>query len=85
MSGRDYFERLAQELRIEALDPSDIAHLEPLELKRGAAESKLGGRITRDLTRLSPEETEEQRRKSEELLKQPVRRFPAEDHSDAES
>jgi hypothetical protein len=79
MNGREYFRQLAKQLRIERLDPSQITHLEPLKLRRGAAESKLGGRITRDLRRLSPEETAEQRQKSEELLGKPERRFPAED------
>lgn len=79
VNGREYFRQLAKQLRIERLDPSQIAHLEPLKLRRGTAESKLGGRITRDLKRLSAEETAEQRRKSEELLEKPERRFPAED------
>ncbi|HEX8086254.1 MAG TPA: hypothetical protein VF529_18335 [Solirubrobacteraceae bacterium] len=79
MSGRDYFDARARELKIDGLDPSQVAALGPLKLKVGAAESRVGGKITRDLKRLSPEEAAEHRRKADELLSKPPRHFPAED------
>lgn len=85
MSGRDYFGQRSRDLQIDRLDPSQIVHMDPLDLQRGTAESRMGGRITRDLKRLSAEETAEQRRKSEELLGQPERHFAAEDQARPES
>lgn len=72
MKGSEYFRVWAQRLGI-----NDYSK-QPEGLKVGAVESKLGGRITRDLTRLSPEETAKRRRESEEFLKQPVQHVRAE-------
>jgi hypothetical protein len=72
INGREYFTRLERELKIEGMSPDKVRALPPLELKRGAVESKLGGRIARDLKRLSPQEISERRSLSEQFLKQPV-------------
>lgn len=79
MKGRDYFRKWACQLNIETMDPDAIQELPPLDVKHGERKSKLGGRITRDLKRLSPEEVAERRRLSEEFLKQPVEHVPAEE------
>jgi hypothetical protein len=68
MNGRRYFAEAARRLHIDRLDPDEIAELPPLDVKRGPAESKLGGRIAHNLKRLSPEETAARRESSEELL-----------------
>jgi len=79
MNGRRYFDDLARRLKLEGLDPGAIQELPPLEVKRGTSASKRGGRIARDLTRLSPEETAERQRLSEEFLKRPAERVPEEE------
>jgi len=68
VNGRRYFAEAARRLRIDRLDPDEIADLPPLDVKRGSAESKLGGRIAHDLKRLSPEEIAAHRKSSEELF-----------------
>jgi hypothetical protein len=78
MTGREYFSKLSADLRLDGLDPTDIVDLEQGPLKTGPVESRLGGRIARDLTRLTPDQVVERRLKSEELLQQPRRDFPAE-------
>jgi hypothetical protein len=82
MDGRAYFKKWARTYRLENLDPDVIEERRPSGLKRGTAESKLGGRITRDLTSLSPEEVAQRRNLSEEFLKQPPVRFTADEHVD---
>ena len=87
MSGRAYFEELERKLNIDGLDPEAVREAEHTKpgLKRGTAESRVGGRITRDLKRLSPEETEERRERSEAFLRQPAREVPGEQPADDES
>ena len=79
MNGRQYFAKLARQMHLAGLHPDDVQRLDPLDLKRGPLKSKLGGRITIDLKRLAPEETDRRRKLSEEFLKQPVERVPAEE------
>jgi hypothetical protein len=82
--GRAYFRKWAAAYRIEGLDPDAVSEKPlPANLKRGAAESKLGGRITRDLKRLERQETERRRELSEEFLKRPARHFAADEHADS--
>ena len=79
VNGRDYFLRAERELHIENLDAASVQEKSNSGgLPRGPSESRVGGRITRDLKRLSPEETAERRRRSEEFLKRPATDFPAE-------
>jgi hypothetical protein len=75
--GRAYFKQLASEYHIDGLDPDSIAEKPLPRLKGGSAESKLGGRITRDLKRVEANEAAERRKQSEEFLKRPARDFPA--------
>jgi len=75
--GRAYFKKLASEYHIDDLDPDVIADKPLPRLKRGSAESKRGGRITRDLKRVEADEAAEHREQSEEFLKRPARDFPA--------
>jgi hypothetical protein len=75
--GRAYFKKLASEYHIDGLDPDAIADKPLPRLKRGPAESKRGGRITRDLKRVEPNEAAEHREQSEEFLKRPAHDFPA--------
>lgn len=82
MDGRAYFKKWAKEYRLENLDPDVLEEHRLTGLKRGPAESKLGGRITRDLKHLLPEETARRRKVSEEFLKQPPVHFPADEQPD---
>jgi hypothetical protein len=75
--GRAYFKKLAAEYHLDELDPDSIVEKPLPRLKRGAAESKLGGRITRDLKHVEADEAAEHREQSEEFLKRPARDFPA--------
>jgi hypothetical protein len=75
--GRAYFKKLASEYHIDGLDPDSIVEKPLPRLKRGSAESKLGGRITRDLKRVEANEAAERREQSEKFLKCPARYFPA--------
>lgn len=80
IDGRAYFKKWAKAYRLENLDPDVISEDRLTGLKHGPAESKLGGRITRDLKRLLPEEIARRRKVSEEFLKQPPIHFPADEH-----
>jgi hypothetical protein len=82
MDGRAYFRKWAKEYRLENLAPDVIEEHRLVGLKHGAAESKLGGRITRDLKRLLPDEIARRRKISEAFLKQPPVDFPADDCTD---
>jgi hypothetical protein len=79
VKGREYFGRLASEQKIETLNAAEISELPPLaKLKKGRSESRLGGRIARDLILLTPEETVQQHEKADKLEHRPRRSFPAE-------
>jgi hypothetical protein len=76
--GRTYFGKWATEYHIEGLDPDAIVEKPiPSGLKRGSAESKLGGRITRDLKRVEQKTAQQHFEQSEAFLKGPARHFPA--------
>lgn len=84
MNGREYFKEAAQKLGISGLDPVAVQNSAKSEkLKPGNHESRVGGRITRNLKRLTPEQTADRRRRSERFLKQPAESFPAEDKKQA--
>lgn len=84
MTGRAYLDEWARRLGIDELDPAAIhEELEPLELRHGPTESRLGGRLTRNLRRLSPAEIEERRQRSEAFLTRPAQRFPADEEAAA--
>jgi len=76
-----YFDEWARRLRIDGLDAAELHEkLEPLtNLEHGPTSSRLGGRITKDLKRLSPEEFDARRRQSERFLKRPAETFPADE------
>lgn len=84
VKGRDYFAREAESLGFSGQDPVTVrAGRNPKQLETGRRESRKGGRLAgRSLKHLSPEETAERRRKSEEFLKQPVVIFPAEEKAE---
>lgn len=79
VNGREYFRRLASEQHIDTLNAAEITELPPLGLKQGPSESRLGGRIQRDLKVLTPEETLRQHEKADRLVKRLRRSFPAEE------
>jgi hypothetical protein len=84
VNGREYFRNAAKELGISALDPVEIQKTgESIELKSGRRESRVGGRIARNIKHLNPEETADRRRRSERFLKQPDMNFPAEEEKRA--
>lgn len=83
INGRDYFKKYERELQIEGLPADAIEKLDRRELQEGLAESKRGGRITRDLKVLSADETAERRERSEKFLQRPPRRVAAEEDSDS--
>jgi hypothetical protein len=78
VNGRQYFRALEERLHIEDLDPAALAEREYSGLKRGPAQSRIGGRLTVDLKRLTPEEVGDRRRRSEEFLQMPRETFPDE-------
>src|SRR4051812_12138401 len=80
MNGRAYFEELERKLHIDGLDPEAVRDAEQTKppLKRGTEKSRVGGRITQDLKRLTPAEVEERRARSEAFLRQPAREVPGE-------
>jgi hypothetical protein len=85
MNGRRYFEEWENRLAIAGLDPASVQEdLPPLSVEPGPSESRVGGQITRDLKRLTPEEIAERRERSESFLKQPIKHFPAEEAADEE-
>jgi hypothetical protein len=80
VNGRQYFERAARELGIADLDPVAVRESgKDLKLKSGKRESRAGGSIARNIKHLSPEETADRRRRSENFLKQPDAKFPVEE------
>lgn len=80
MNGRNYFENAAKELGLVDLDPVELQKGSgSKDLKRGRRESRVGGWIARNLKHLTPEETAERRKRSEQFLKQPDLVFPAEE------
>lgn len=80
MNGRAYFEDAAKELGLSGLDPVELQKGAGFgDLKKGRRESRVGGWIARNLKHLTPEETAERRRRSEQFLKQPDLVFPAEE------
>jgi hypothetical protein len=80
VNGRQYFLSAAKELGISGLDPVAVQEGgKSSELKPGRRESRVGGRIARNLKHLSPEETADRHRRSERFLKQPDMTFPAEE------
>lgn len=84
MNGREYFREAAKNLGISGLDPVAVQKSgESEKLKPGKHESRVGGRIARNLKRLTPEETADHRRRSESFLKQPAISFPAEEEKQA--
>jgi hypothetical protein len=79
MNGRQYFAKWEREFDVAGVAPDVVQEGEPpAKVKRGPVESKLGGRITRDLKYLSPDGTVQRRELSEGFLKQPVERVPGE-------
>jgi hypothetical protein len=83
MNGRAYFWKWGRAYHIEGLDPDVICEVaQPAGLKHGPVESKRGGRITRDLVCLPPDETKKRRELSEAFLKQPVVHFAADEDTD---
>ncbi len=73
MTGREYFDEWGRRLCLTGLDPDVIQHAaDRTEVQHGPAESKLGGRITRDLKQLPPEDSAQRKELSEAFLKQPV-------------
>lgn len=86
MNGRSYFEELERQMRIADLDPATIQEeLPSLDLPPGPRTSRVGGSIATDLKRLTAEETEERRARSEAFLHEPIKTFPAEDAADTEA
>lgn len=84
MTGRAYFASAAKDLGLSGLDAVEIQSLDSSpDLKPGRKESKVGGRIARNLKHLSKEETAERRKRSERFLKQPDQVFPAEEEKAA--
>jgi hypothetical protein len=86
MNGRAYFQAAAREMGISDLDPVEVQRGSGgKDFKRGKKESRVGGWIARNLKHLTPEETAERRRRSEEFLKQADQVFPAEEESQSEN
>jgi len=79
INGREYFGKYEREMHIDSMPADKVEQLDSSGLKRGASESKRGGRITRDLKKLPPEETASRRRRSEAFLKKPAQHVPSED------
>lgn len=80
VNGREYFREAAQKLGLAGLDPVAVQRIgKSTTLKPGRHESRVGGRIARNLRRLTPEETADHRRRSERFLKQEAASFPAEE------
>jgi hypothetical protein len=76
-----YFDDVAKEMGIADLAPSEI-HEELGEvpgLKHGPTASRLGGRVTTDLKRLTPEEFAQRHEESEQFLKQKRIRYKADE------
>lgn len=83
MNGREYFRKLAADEKLDRLNAAEVSELPPLELKKGPVESRLGGRIARDLKALTPEETAQQHAKADKLVNHPRRSFPAEEDDES--
>ena len=84
VNGRDYFAEWETRLKISNVDP-DVLHagmVSPTPLKPGPRKSRVGGRITTDLTRLDPATTDERRKEADEFLNQEEEHFPAEECGD---
>ena len=86
MNGRAYFEALEQRMRIAGLDPATLIEAVPaLDLPPGPRASRVGGSITTDLKRLTPEEIADRRERSEAFLREPVKRFPTEESAEQQT
>jgi hypothetical protein len=84
MNGRQYFAKWEREFKVAGVPPDVVQEAKPpTQVKRGPVESKLGGRITRDLKYLSPDDAVQRRELSEGFLKQPAESVPGEAEDDS--